>query len=107
MLNYFLAGLVLSASLWAKGSFLTPKEHGEMVYREPRGVSCAKCHGKNAEGRVIANYTQKKEPKTLFAPPLGNLSTEALKAGIKNHNFGPPYHLSDEEYQNLETYLKR
>lgn len=37
-------------------SFITKYEYGKMLYNNPRGISCAKCHGQNAKGQVIARF---------------------------------------------------
>lgn len=103
-LSVFIGLLILCAE--ASSAFLTAKEHGAMVYHQPRGVSCAKCHGGRAEGRTIATYTVKKESKTLFAPPLKGLDAKNLKNGLERHRGGPPYHLSSEEYESLAAFLQ-
>tara|TARA_B110000046_G_C13007556_1_gene405065 strand:- start:374 stop:757 length:384 start_codon:yes stop_codon:yes gene_type:complete len=38
-------------------SFITKYEYGQMLYVNPRGISCVKCHGANAKGKEIASFT--------------------------------------------------
>lgn len=37
-------------------SFITKYEYGKMLYHNPRGISCAKCHGDDAKGKVISRF---------------------------------------------------
>jgi hypothetical protein len=37
-------------------SFITKYEYGKMLYNNPRGVSCKKCHGNNAKGIKISSF---------------------------------------------------
>ena len=37
-------------------SFITKYEYGKMLYNNPRGISCVKCHGENAKGKTIATF---------------------------------------------------
>ena len=40
----------------ADDSFITKYEYGKMLYKNPRGISCAKCHGENAKGKLISKF---------------------------------------------------
>lgn len=40
-----------------ENSFITKYEYGKMLYKNPRGVSCSKCHGSNAKGKLISKFT--------------------------------------------------
>ena len=44
-------------------SFITQFEYGKMLYENPRGVSCKKCHGKNAKGKTISKFEHKIKDK--------------------------------------------
>ena len=52
--------LLLTTFLTAKSdlsnSFITKYEYGKMLYANPRGISCAKCHGDDAKGKEIASF---------------------------------------------------
>ncbi|MDR0746946.1 MAG: cytochrome c [Helicobacteraceae bacterium] len=98
--------LFLLCSLAAQ-SFITPKERGEMLYRMAESTACAACHGDAAEGKPLGSYDTRRGKKTIVAPALINMSGEAIKSGLKNHNFGPPFYLSDEEIAALSAWLNR
>lgn len=36
--------------------FITKFEYGKMLYTNPRGISCEKCHGKAAKGKLISKF---------------------------------------------------
>jgi len=40
-----------------ENSFITQYEYGKMLYKNPRGVSCIKCHAKDAKGKLISSFT--------------------------------------------------
>jgi hypothetical protein len=42
--------------LGASEDFISHYEYGQMLYNNPRGVSCSECHGENGEGRTIVSY---------------------------------------------------
>jgi hypothetical protein len=42
-----------------ENSFITQYEYGKMLYKNPRGISCVKCHAKDAKGKLISRFTHK------------------------------------------------
>ncbi|MCK5293122.1 MAG: hypothetical protein KAJ49_00605 [Arcobacteraceae bacterium] len=36
--------------------FITKYEYGKMLYKNPRGISCEKCHGTDAKGKLISRF---------------------------------------------------
>ena len=48
--------LFCNVLVFAQSSFITPLEYASQLYKNPRGIGCIKCHNKNGEGKVIANY---------------------------------------------------
>jgi len=44
-------------------SFITQYEYGKMLYKNPRGISCSKCHGNDAKGKKIVTFTHIKNKK--------------------------------------------
>ena len=52
----FATTLLLSKSDF-DNSFITKYEYGKMLYENPRGISCIKCHGDDAKGKVISTFT--------------------------------------------------
>jgi len=100
-------------------SFLSEVEYGKMLYRNPRGISCSKCHGKEGKGgQKIAKYYDKyKNPKILKGLDITGYSLEELKASLKNryrdennrrirHKIMPMYYLTDEEVKAIYSYLQ-
>ena len=44
-------------------SFITKYEYGKMLYFNPRGISCSKCHGLDAKGITISTFTHTRQKK--------------------------------------------
>ena len=99
-------------------SFLSSVEYGRMLYKNPRGISCSKCHGdKGRGGQKIAKYYDKhKNPKILKGVDIRKYSLDDLKASFKNqyrennrrkpHKIMPVYYLTDEEIQAIYDYIQ-
>lgn len=124
----FILLLLLALSLFAQNdtnqtnqedeSFLSTVEYGRMLYRQPRGISCSQCHGKEGKGgQVIAKYyDKKKNPKLLRGVNITGYSLEELKASLKNqyrennrtkrHKIMPIYYLTNEEANAIYNYLQ-
>ncbi len=102
----FLLPLFLLANEW----FITNKEYGKMLYNNPRGISCAKCHGKKATGKIIAKYKKNKKTIYIKAPNIQNITYEKLKKRLLNYNklsIMPKYsYLTKQEIEALFLYIK-
>jgi len=87
--------------------FISEFEYGQMLYHDPRGVSCAPCHGDRGEGRIIAGYTTSEGGKRfLRGPAIRNVSLEILANTIrKGPGVMPRYFLTDEEIRAIYRYL--
>jgi hypothetical protein len=118
----------LSVFLYAKGDnwFITNLEYGKMLYNNPRGISCEKCHGVKGRGRVITSYINSKDEKVVIKTvPIKNITFEKLKKALfhrikikpvllKNPksplrfmDIMPKYdYLTDDEIKALLLYLK-
>ncbi|NOZ91076.1 MAG: cytochrome c [Epsilonproteobacteria bacterium] len=90
-----------------------------MLYKNPRGISCSKCHGKEGKGgQKIAKYYDKySNPKLLKGINITGYSFQELKASLENkfrdennhrvrHKIMPIYYLTDQEVKAIYTYLK-
>ncbi|MDX9744457.1 MAG: hypothetical protein RBT59_11595 [Arcobacteraceae bacterium] len=44
-------------------SFITSYEYGKMLYNNPRGISCAKCHGQDAKGLTLSKFKHRTKDK--------------------------------------------
>jgi len=104
--------------LFAQDWFITNYEYGKMLYHNPRGISCAKCHGEKAKGKKIVSYyiTKKinnkleKIKKTIIAPNIQNITYEKLKNRLLNYKYlsiMPKYdYLTNEEIEALYLYIQ-
>jgi mono/diheme cytochrome c family protein len=111
--------VVLFANLlFAQDWFITNYEYGKMLYNNPRGISCAKCHGQNAKGKTIVSYFEKKKKlnkiekikKTIKAPNIQNITYEELKNRLLNYKYlsiMPKYnYLTNDEIEALYLYIQ-
>lgn len=92
--------------------FITKREHASMLYKNPRGIGCDKCHGKNAEGILISKYkevdkkTKEIIQKELRSPPINNLEFNKFKLALENpKGIMPSYFLTDEEIGLIYEYV--
>lgn len=94
--------------LCADESFISNDEYAKMLYKNPRGIGCDKCHGERGEGIDIASYTAGGKKMILVGPQINNISIkrfyDALKKGKK---LMPEYFLTDEEKAYLYYYLTK
>lgn len=95
-------------------SFINDYEYGAMLYKNPRGIGCNKCHGENGEGSLIANYkdynktAQNFSEKSLIAPAINTLSLQEFANGITNSkDVMPSYFLTQDEIIILYKYVKK
>lgn len=99
--------LLLPLILWAQEDFISHYEYGEMLYANPRGVSCAQCHGKSGEGRIIVEYRDIHGKEQLKGPDIRQESLKSMINAVNNyHKVMPRYYLTDEEVQAIYDYLK-
>ena len=92
--------------------FITKTEYAKMLYLNPRGIGCDKCHGAEGEGSLISKYKHfdKKANKTvddeLRAPKINDIDFESFKAALtKPKGVMPSYFLTDEETTILYEYI--
>lgn len=91
-------------------SFITKYEYGEMLYENPRGIGCNKCHGEKGEGKLIATYKDSKgHEKQLYGPKISNVTWEQFKETLsKKENKSlvmPTYFLTNEELVSIHYYI--
>ena len=105
--------LLLPLLLFAKDWFITTLEYGKMLYNNPRGISCAKCHGKNAKGKIIAKYyiikNNKKVSKIIKTPNIQNITFNKFQNKLfhKKLSIMPKYdYLTKEEINAIYIYIK-
>ncbi len=88
--------------------FISEFEYGQMLYKDPRGVSCASCHGKVGDGSFIASYIDKEGKKREFyGPDIRGLSLEQFKQSISaGGKIMPKYYLTNKESEAIYKYIQ-
>ncbi len=110
-------------------SFITQYEYGKMLYENPRGISCTKCHGGDAKGLVIETFKHTRNKKeyicSLKSPDITKISYEDFKVvmdpalerkkkkfekdqvceKLTYRNSMPTYFLTPEELSSIHFYL--
>ncbi|HIP60204.1 MAG TPA: cytochrome c [Campylobacterales bacterium] len=98
--------LLLVNSINADESFISNDEYAKMLYKNPRGIGCDKCHGEYGEGKEISSYISGKNKISLIGPRINNLSMRQFKKALKKgKRLMPEYFLTDEEKAFLYYYL--
>jgi len=102
--------------------FISNLEYGEMLYKNPRGIGCIKCHGKNATGKVIATYRDNdNKEKKIIAPNIKKVSYKVFYERVKNskilkngkfkkinYSVMPKYeYLVDSEIKAIYNYIRK
>ena len=99
--------LVLINFLFSE-DFISEFEYGQMLFNNPRGVSCAKCHGNLGKGEYIASFKDSKgKVHKFFGPDITNISKERFKKALdKGGLLMPRYYLTQTEIDAIYKYLK-
>lgn len=116
----FLVLSILSVSYLFCEDFITKNEYAKMLYENPRGISCAKCHKNDGSGKFIASYKDIKKKKIdgkigfvelekkLIAPPINRLLFDEFKKGVmKSKGVMPSYFLTTDEIKILYYYVNK
>lgn len=101
---------LLASSFVNAESFINSYEYGEMLYKNPRGIGCDKCHGKYGEGMELGSYQKNNKIIKITAPKISKSSHSNIKNSLKyNKKRGvmPEYFLTDNEIEALIYYLQR
>ena len=110
-------------------SFITQYEYGKMLYENPRGISCSKCHGLDAKGMIIETFKHTKNKKeyicSLVSPDITKITFEEFKVvmdptlekkkkkfeedqiceKLTYGNSMPTYFLTPEELSSIHFYI--
>jgi len=118
-LKFLIFILFFVTSLYSKlidNSFITKFEYGAMLYENPRGIGCVKCHRKGDKPVIIAKYKEKDKKtkklieRSIIAPAINNVSFEIfidkMRADKTESKIMPTYFLTDEELKSLFYYIK-
>ena len=99
--------LLLPLLLCAEEDFISHYEYGEMLYNQPRGVSCAECHGESGEGKIIVEFRDIHGKKILRGPDIRRESLASMMNSVNSyHKIMPRYYLTNEEVQAIYDYLQ-
>jgi len=95
--------------LGAGEDFITHDEYGQMLYSNPRGVSCSQCHGDNGEGRVIVSFKDVDGKKKVIkgADIRQKTLSDMINSVATYHKVMPRYYLTDEEVKAIYDYLQK
>ena len=100
--------LMIPLLLFSSSTFITQSEYAAQLYKNPRGISCALCHGKNGEGKLIAKYVHKKKEKSFVGPAINNIKYSQFYKALTSRKRGMPrYYLTAKEIEALYFYLHR
>ena len=106
--------------LYGEASFITQMEYASLLYKNPRGIGCNKCHGLKGEGKLIAKYkvTKRvkkgekvitlKRQKEFRAPAINHLAYRRFHDVLGEKLKGmPKYYLTEGEIKALYFYLQK
>ncbi|PHO17415.1 cytochrome C oxidase subunit III [Malaciobacter molluscorum LMG 25693] len=110
-----LLSFLISIPLFATqddNSFITKYEYGAMLYENPRGIGCNKCHGNGKKEIILAKYRDRKGAlKYIKVPPIIKISFEDFKSKLKSDKteslIMPTYFLTDDELDSLYYYIQK
>jgi len=105
---FILLGIGFGSGLFGE-DFISKFEYGQMLYNNPRGVSCVSCHGPTGEGMDIITYVEDNGTKTtLSGPDIRSATLEQISQSIKEgKGVMPRYFLTDKEIRTIYAYLKK
>jgi len=88
--------------------FISELEYGQMLYQNPRGISCAACHGEHGEGKKIVSYrVDSNKTVVIRGVDIRRKRLSEIKAVVaRNHPVMPKYYLTDEEIRAIYHYLQ-
>ena len=88
--------------------FISEFEYGQMLYQNPRGVSCVPCHGDRGQGAEIARYRDARGREVILRGPdiRHGTARQIVEALRKGPGVMPRYFLTDKEIQAIVTYIR-
>jgi hypothetical protein len=100
--------LILTNQTIAKDDFISDYEYGEMLYNNPRGISCTSCHGDYAQGKKIVEYHQTDGKRVIVkGSDIRDITLIKLHKSLKrNHKIMPRYYLANKEVIAIYKYIK-
>ncbi|NPA03908.1 MAG: cytochrome c [Epsilonproteobacteria bacterium] len=109
MKQLFLTAVIVLAVSGAEDSFITKEEYAQMLYQNPRGIGCHKCHGLNGRGKILGRFNDGNSTKVIEAPDITNLDFKRFKSALLSakSSLMPHYFLTNKEIKTLYYYLQR
>jgi cytochrome c553 len=100
--------LLLPLLLGADEDFISHYEYGEMLYNNPRGVSCSQCHGEEGAGTTIVEFRDIHGKQAIKGPDIRMESLQTMIKSVNSyHEIMPRYYLTDEEVKAIYDYLQK
>jgi mono/diheme cytochrome c family protein len=89
--------------------FITEFEYGQMLYQDPRGASCAACHGETGAGELISEYVDRQgRYVALSGPDIRRATLDQIRRSVrKGAGVMPRYFLTEKEIRTIHAYLQR
>ena len=102
-----ICSLLGTTALYADEDFISHYEYGEMLYNNPRGVSCSQCHGASGEGTKIVEFRDIHGKQAIEGPDIRKESlTRMINSINRYHEIMPRYYLTNEEVKAIYDYLQ-
>ena len=100
-------GLLFSVEVFS--DFISDDEYAQMLYKNPRGIGCDKCHGPHGEGLVLSSYKNKDgEVISITAPRIDNIPMKRFSNSFDTKSkLMPVYFLTSDEKAYLYYYLTK
>ena len=96
--------------------FITKFEYGAMLYKNPRGIGCNKCHESGNKTIQLAQYQKlnkknnKLENISIVVPPINIVTFKKFKKKLTADNrdslIMPTYFLTQDELKSIYFYIK-
>lgn len=100
--------ILLPLMLWGQEDFISHYEYGEMLYANPRGVSCSECHGKSGEGKIIVEFRDENGKQVLKGSDIREKTISDMILALNSyHQIMPRYYLTNEETKAIYDYLQK
>ena len=106
MKHIFIVTFLLS--LIHSEDFISEYEYGQMLYKDPRGVSCASCHGTVGEKTFIASYKNEDgSNRDFYSPDIRKIDLNSFKKALdKGGRIMPKYYLTNKEVEAIYKYIQ-
>ncbi len=96
--------------------FITKFEYGAMLYKNPRGIGCNKCHANGKKTIQLAKYQKlnkqnnKLENINIMVPPINIVTFQQFKTKLtadkRDSLIMPTYFLTQDELKSIYFYIK-